>query len=167
MHIFPLFALELVLGYAERNLQQLLLLLCMARLQTRGYTSAWVSAGVHNMLTVVVLSVVQQGLNSWLNERPGTSVKGLLLTPNDGLGIGVLVEILLQQLPWERIELFDTGNGGVLDVVVGAVLLERSVNLTGTEDNAIDCLWLVDGGTVLWVFNNPFELRITGEVLNR
>lgn len=138
----------------------------MTRLQARGYTSAWVSAGVHNMLAIMVLSVVQQSLDSGLNERPSTGIKRLLLTPNNGLGVGVLVKILLQQLPWEWIELFNTGNGCTLDLIVGAVLVERSVDLSSTENNAVDRIWFIDGGAVLWVFDNPFKLRITSEILD-
>ena len=139
----------------------------MTRLQTRGYTSAWVSASVHNMLSIVMLGVVQESLNSGLNERPGTSVKRLLLTPNNGLGVGVFVKILLQQLPWEWIELFNTGDGGVLDVVIGAVFLEGSVDLTGTENNTVNCIVVVDSSAVLWILNNPSELRITSKLLDR
>lgn len=118
------------------------------------------------MLAIMVLSVVQQGFDSGLNERPGTSVERLLLTPNDGLSVGVFVKVLLQHLPWEGVELFDTGDGCTLDIVVGAVLVERSIDLTGTENNTINGIWFIDGGAVLWVLDNPLELGITSEILN-
>jgi hypothetical protein len=71
----------------------------------------------------MVFRVVQKSFDSRLGERPCSSVKRFFLTPYDGLGVWVRVEVFFQLLPWEGIELLDAGNSCVLDVVVGAVLL--------------------------------------------
>jgi hypothetical protein len=54
--------------------------------------------------------------------------------------------------------LFDTGDGSVLEAVVGTVLMQRGVDLTGTEDDTIYVLWIIDGIAVLGVWDNPLEL---------
>jgi hypothetical protein len=88
------------------------------------------------------------------------------LTPNDGLGVGIHVEIFFQLLPREGIQLLDAGNGCALEVVVGAVLVQSCVDLAGTEDDALDLLGFVDGFAVLGVGDDPFELRVAGKFLN-
>lgn len=69
-----LLPLELVLCDGESNLQQLCLLLGMASLQSRSNTSTWVASGVHNMLTIMELGLIEQRLDSGLRETPGTGI---------------------------------------------------------------------------------------------
>lgn len=71
----------------------------------------------------MVLCLVEQGLYSGLDETPGSGIERLFLTPDDVLGVGVAVKVLLKLLPGEWVQLFDTGDGGVGDVVVGTVFL--------------------------------------------
>ena len=139
----------------------------MHGLQTGSHTSAWVTAGVHDVLAIMVLGLVQQSLQTRLSERPGTSIKGLLLAPNDGLGVGIHVQILLQLLPGEGVKLLDASDSGVLEAIVGTVLVQRGIDLTGTEDDAVDLLWIIDSVTVLWVRDNPLELGVSGELFYR
>ena len=61
----------------------------------------------------MVLGAIEQGLDSRLGETPCTGIERFFLTPNDSLGVGVSVEIFLQLLPRERVQLLDTGDGGV------------------------------------------------------
>ncbi len=67
----------------------------MATLQARGNTGTRIPAGVHNVLAVVMLSVVEQRLDSRLGEGPCTSVERFLLTPNNGLRVRIGVQVLL------------------------------------------------------------------------
>ncbi len=138
----------------------------MALLDSGSDGCRWVTSSVHNVLAVVVLSLVEDGLNTWLSERPGTGVERLLLTPHNGLGVLVAVEVLLKLLPWEWVELLDTNNGGVLEVVLLAVLGESGVDLSGTENDALDLLWLSNGLAVLGLLNNPAEVAVTLELFN-
>lgn len=110
----------------------------MRSLQSRGHTGTWVTSGIHDVLAVVMLRLVQQGLDSRLRKRPSSSVQRLLLSPDDGLGVGIAVKILLKKLPREGIELLDTNDGSVGNVVVGAVLVQSSIDLTGTKNDALD-----------------------------
>ena len=80
------------------------------------------------------------------------------MAPDDGLGVGVHIQILLQLLPGERVKLLDTGDSGVLEAVVRTVLVQRGVNLAGTEDHTINLLWIIDSVAVLRVSDNPLEL---------
>lgn len=139
----------------------------MAGLQSSSHTCARVTASIHDVFTVVVLCLVQKGLQAGLRERPGTGVKRLLLAPHDGLGVGVLVEVLLQLLPREGVELLNAGDGSILVALVGTVLVERGVDLAGTQDDAVDRLGVVDAVAVLWVGDDPLELRVSSELLNR
>jgi len=116
--------------------------------------------------SVVMLCLVEKSLNSWLSERPGASVERLFLGPDDCLRIWIAVKILLELLPWEWVQLLNTSNGGVLDVVVGAVLVEGSIDLSRAQDDTFDVFGFVDCVTVLNVLDNPLELRVTSEVLN-
>ena len=138
----------------------------MARLQSGSHACTWVTAGVHDVFAVVVLGLVEQGLQARLGERPSTGVKRLFLAPDDGLGVGVRIQVLLQLLPGEGVELLNTGDGSSLDAIVGPVLVQRSVDLTGTENDAVDGFGVVDGVAVFWVGDDPLELRVSSELLD-
>jgi hypothetical protein len=102
-----------------------------------------------------------------LGEAPCTGVKRFFLTPNNGLGIGVHIEVLLQQLPWEWVQLLDTSNGGVFQIVVCAMLIQRGIDLTSAKNDTINLSGFVDGLSVFRVRNDPFELRIlTGKIFD-
>lgn len=161
-----LLALKLLLTNRESILQQLSLLLNVVLLGSGGDRCRWVTSSIHDVLAVVVLSLVQDSLNTWLSEGPGTSVKWLLLTPDNGLGVLVGIEVLLNLLPWEWVQLLDTSNGGIGDVVVGAVLEESGVDLSGTKDNTLDVVLLGDSLAVLLLLDDPAEVAITSELLN-
>jgi hypothetical protein len=114
----------------------------------------------------MVFSVVEQGLDTRLRERPGAGVERLFLAPYYGLGVGVLVEVFFQLLPREGVKLFDARDGCVFDVVVGAVPVESDVDLTCAEDDALDLFGVVDAVSVLGVRDDPLELRVTSEFFN-
>jgi hypothetical protein len=67
-----------------------------------------------------------------LRERPGTGIQGLLLAPDNRLGVGVHIQILLQLLPGEGVKLLYTSDCSSLEALLGTVLVQRSVDLTGT-----------------------------------
>lgn len=161
-----LLALKLLLANTESILQQLGLLLNVVLLRTSSNRRRWVTSSIHNVLAVVVLGLVEHSLDTWLRESPSTSVKWLLLGPDDSLGVWIGVEVLLNLLPWEWVQLLDTGDGGVGDVVVGAVLEESGVDLSSTEDDTLDLLLLLDGLAVLSILDDPAEVAITSELLN-
>lgn len=163
-----LLALELVLLHSESHLEELLLLLGVRRLETSGHRRAGVAASVHDMLAVVVLSVVEQGLNTRLGEAPGTSVERLLLGPDDGLGVGVLVKVLLELLPGEGVQLLNAGEGDVVNVVLGTVLVESSPDLTTAENDSVNLLTRLENASlVLRVGDNPLEASVlTSELFN-
>lgn len=119
------------------------------------------------MLAVVVLGLVEQSLETGLGKAPGTSVEGLLLGPDDGLGVGVLVQVLAELLPREGVELLNTGDGHVVELVVGAVLLESGVDLARAENDTLNLLGSLDvSRLVSGVGDDPAELRVTSELLN-
>lgn len=65
-----LLALELVLLDVESSIQQVLLFLHVAALETSGDTGAGVSTSIENVSSVVVLGLVQQRLDTGLCEGP-------------------------------------------------------------------------------------------------
>ena len=130
----------------------------MGRLEARSDGGGGVAASVHDVLAVVVVGLVEEGFDAGLDEAPGAGVEGLLLAPDDGLGVGVVVEVVLELLPGEGVELLDAGEGDVVDLVVGAVLVEGGVDLAGAEDDAVDLLGGLDAaGGVLGVRDDPLE----------
>jgi hypothetical protein len=137
-------------------------------LETSGDGSTGVSASVHDVLAGVVLSVVEQGLDTGLSEAPGTGVERLLLAPNDGLGVGVLVEVLLELLPREGVELLNASDGDVVQVVLGSVLVKGSPDLTAAENNTLNLFRSLDSTSlVLGIGNNPLEASVlTSELLD-
>ena len=163
---YTLLSLKLILSYRESSLQKLSLLLGVAGLQSGGHTGTWVTSSIHNVLAVMKLGLVQQSLDSGLGETPSTGVQWLFLTPDNSLGVLVAVEVLLELLPWEGVQLFNSSDGGVLEVVVGTVFVQSSVDLTRAENDTVDFLWLSDGLAVFRVGNDPLELGITGELLD-
>lgn len=66
-------------------------------------------------------------------------------------------------LPGEGVQLLDARDGRVGDVILGAVLVQCDVDLTGTEDDALDFFGLGDGFAVLFFGDDPFELGVAGE----
>lgn len=85
-----------------------------------------------------MLGVIQQCLDPWLSEAPGASIQWLLLSPNDVLCVRVAVKILFQLLPGERVQLLDARDCDIFDLVVGTVLDERSIDLSGAENDSVD-----------------------------
>ncbi len=138
----------------------------MAGLQSSGHTGTWVSSSIHDVLAVMEFGLVQQSLNSWLGETPCPGIERLFLTPDDRLRIFVSVEVLLQLLPWEGVQLLNTGDGGVLEAIVGTVLVESGVHLTSAKNDSVNFIWLGDGLAMLGVGNDPFELRVAGKFFN-
>lgn len=114
---------------AESLLEELLLFLEMDRLETRGHGRTRSATGVEDVTAVVVLGLVEQGLNTRLGVDPGTGVQGFFLAPHDVAGIGVAVQVLLQLSPRERMQLLNTGDGDIADVVGFTMLGEGSIHL--------------------------------------
>ena len=162
-----LLALQFLLMHGEHLLQELLLLLQVRRLQTGGHAGAWGTASIQDVAAVVVLGVVEEGLDTRLDKAPGTGVEGLLLAPDDVLGVGIAIEGLLELLPREGVELLDTDDGGILDAFGLTVFRESGKDLTRAENDARDILGLVDGLAVLVLREDPAEVRIASELLNR
>ena len=114
----------------------------------------------------MVLSDVKDRLNTRLREGPGTRIKRLLLAPHDRLSIRVAIEVLLNLLPREGVELLDTRDGGIGDALVEAVLVQRGVDLAGTEDHALDLLGRDGGATVLGLGDDGAELGVADELVD-
>jgi len=161
-----LLALEALLVEGESILQELLLLLEVNGLETSSDGGAAGTTSVQDVATVVVLGGVEQALDTGLGVGPGTGVEGLLLAPNDVLGVGVAVKVLLELSPWEGVQLLNTGDGGVADAVGLTVLDESSVDLTRAKDDTLDLLGGVDGGTVALIGDDPLEVRVTAQGLD-
>jgi hypothetical protein len=164
-----LLALELGLLDVESGIQQVLLFFHVAALETSGDTGAGVSTSIENVSSVVVLGLIQQSLDTGLCEGPWTCIERLLLGPDNVLGVGVGVEVLLELSPGEGVELLNTGDGGVGDAVLLAVLVQSSVDLTGTKDDALNLLLgldLVLAFSVGRVGDDPLEVRVASELLD-
>ena len=157
----------MILVNRESILQELLLLLKVDSLQTSSDGSAASATSVQDMAAVVVLGSVQQALNTGLGVRPGTSVERLLLAPDDVLGVGVAVKVLLQLSPREGVQLLNTGDGSVADTVGLAVLAQSSVDLSGAQDDALDLLRSIDGFSgVSLIGDDPLEVGLAVQGLN-
>ncbi|KAI6773510.1 hypothetical protein HG531_000359 [Fusarium graminearum] len=158
----------LVLLDSESHLEEVLLLLGVDVLETSGDRGTGVSASVHDVLAGVVLGVVEQSLDTGLSEAPGTGVERLLLAPDDGLGVGVLVEVLLELLPREGVQLLNASESDVVDVVVSSVLVEGSPNLTGAQNNTLNLVRRLDSTSLmLRVRDDPLESGVlASESLN-
>lgn len=152
---------------AEGILQQLSLLLQVAGLVTGGNRGAGGTTGVQHVAAVVVLSRVQERLKTRLGVTPGTGVQRLFLAPDNVLGVGVAVQVLLELRPREGVELLNTGDGGVADALALTVLGQRGVHLTRAKDDTLDLLGLVNGGAVGRVGDDPLEVGVAGELLKR
>jgi len=107
----------------------------------------------------MVLGLVQQGLDSRLREAPPTRIQRFFLCPDDGFRIWVLIQIFSELCPWERVQLFNTGDGGFVVSVLSTVFEESDVDLACAKDHAVDFFWRRDViGFVSWVRDNPLEM---------
>ena len=138
----------------------------MRGLQSGCYTGAGVSTGVHNVLVIMMFGLVEEGLNAWLGERPRAGIKRLFLAPNDCLSVRIHVKVLLQLLPWKRVQLLNARDGRVEVFVFGPVFMQCDIYLAGTEDDTVNLLWISNGVAVLWVRDDPSEMCVAGELLN-
>ena len=119
------------------------------------------------MLPIMMLRLIQQGLDAGLGETPGAGIERLFLAPDDVLGVGVHVEVLPELGPGEGVELLDAGDGRVFVFLVGAVLVQGDVDLAGAEDDALDFFRGGDGLVVFGVGDDPLEVGFAGEVVDR
>lgn len=161
-----LLALQVLLVDAECLLEELLLFLEMDGLETGGHGSTRRATRVEDVAAVVVLGGIEQSFNARLRVAPGTRVQRLLLAPYNVTSVGVAVQVLLELGPREGVQLLDTGDGGVADVVGVTVLGESGVDLARAEDHTLNLLGLIDGTAVGRVGDNPLEVRVTSEVLD-
>ena len=74
-----------------------------------------------------------------LNVLPDTHVQGFFLTPDD-FSVRILVGMLLDLLIGEGVELFNTRDGDIVNLVLFTSLQESIVDLTGTHDVLGDLL---------------------------
>jgi len=119
------------------------------------------------MLAIMILRAVQEGLNAGLGVAPSASIKRLLLGPDDGLGVGIRIQVLAELLPREGMQLLDAGDGDVVEAVVGAVLDEGSIDLAGAEDQAVDLVVRLDGTRLVGrVGDDPAEGGLADELLD-
>lgn len=139
-----LLALQLFLHNPKGHLQHIQLLFHMRPLQPRRHTSARISPRIHDMLMIMMLSLIQQRLYPRLCETPCSSIERLFLRPDNGFGIRVHVEVFFELRPWEGVELLDAGDGDGVEVVLFAVFVECDVCLAGAEDDAVNFFWCFD-----------------------
>jgi len=162
--------LQLVLLDRVRHVEEVLLLLHVRTLETGSDTGARVATGVEDVSPVVVLGLVEKSLDSGLREGPWSGVEGLLLGPDDRLGVRVRVEVLLQLLPWEWVELLDTGNGSVGDLVLLTVLVQCHVGLASAHDYALNLVVGVELEVVFTIVgdirDDPLEVALASEVFD-
>lgn len=149
----------------ESIVEQILLLLQVAALETSGNRSARGTASIQHVAAVVVFSSVKQSLDTWLNKAPSTSIERLLLGPDDVLGVRVAVQVLLELSPREGVELLDTGDGGVANALALTVFGKSSVDLAGAHNNTLNLFRLVNGGAVSGVRDDPTEVRVSSELV--
>jgi hypothetical protein len=138
----------------------------MARFQSGGNAGTGVSTSVHHVPSIVVFCLVEERLNSRLSEAPSARVQRLLLAPHNIPGVRVAVQVLLQLGPWERIELLDTSDGNIFDLVTGSVFGESGVDLSGAENDAFDLVMVLNRLTMLRIRDNPLEVRLASKVFN-
>lgn len=140
----------------------------MDLLQACRHRRARVAAGIHDVLAVVVLGLVEQRLDAWLREAPRAGVERLLLRPDNCLCIGVHVQVFLELLPGEGVQLLEAGECDVVNLVVGTILVQASPDLPGAQDDAVNPLGRLDAARlVLRVGDDPLEARVlAGKILN-
>ena len=156
----------MLLGSESVN-QQLRLLGIMHCLRSSGDTGTRVPPYISDPFPSMTCRFVHDRLDPRLNVLPGSTIQRLFLTPNDGLGIGIPVQILLDLRPREWVELFQASNCSIPDAVVLPVFVESSVYLARTENDSLDILRRGDGVVgMLGIWNDVLELRVTCELLD-
>lgn len=163
-----LLPLKLGLCNSKGHLEKILLLLRMHALQTSGDRGTGVTASIHDVLAVVVLSLVEKSLDSGLGKAPCTSVQGLFLAPDDSLGVRVLIQVLLELLPREGVQLLKASEGDIVDLVVATVLVEGTPDLARAEDNTLDLLGALNSTSLMLRIGNQRSEASIGvcELLN-
>lgn len=117
----------------------------------------------------MIFGLIQQRFNPGLRKTPPACIQRLFLTPYDRLRVWIAVQIIAELLPGERVQLFDTGDGCVLQGGVrSAVFVESGVDLTGAENDAGDVFRGIDFvGVVCRIRDYPLEVGLAGEVFDR
>jgi len=163
----PSLSLQLLLMHLKRVLEQILFFLLMVRFQTRRDTGTGVPTGIHDVPSVVVFGLVQQGLDAGLHEAPAAGVQGLLLTPDNVLGVGITVEVFLELGPGEGVELFDTRDGDILEPLFLTVFDKGNVDLSGAHDDTLNLIVLIYcAGLMCGIGDDPLEVGLLGKVFD-
>lgn len=69
-------------------------------------------------------------------------------------------------LPWEGVELFNTGNGSLVESIRLTVFVKSGIDLTSAHNHAIDFFVGSDKFTVLGIRDDPAEVRVASEILD-
>ena len=136
-------------------------------LQSCCNAGTWVSSGIEDMSAIMVDCRVQQGLDSRLGEAPSTRIERLLLTPDNVLGVRVAVKVVPKLDPRERIQLFDTCDRSIFDVIGSAVLLKGSIHLASAENDAVNVFMAVDRLAMFRIRDDPRKVRVARKVFER
>ena len=154
-----LLPLQLLLHDTKCHIKHIKLLLHMRTLQACRNAGAWIATSVHDVLTIMVLSLVQKCLDTRLREAPCACIQRFFLSPDNGLGIGVLIKVFLELSPREGVKLFDTGDCGLVVLVLSTVFVKSDINLPRTEDDTVNLFWRSNiVSLVSWIRNDPLEM---------
>jgi len=140
----------------------------MVRFQTRRNTGTGVPASIQHVFSIMALRVIEQRLDSRLRKAPCTSVKWFLLRPDNVLSVRIHVKVLPQLRPGKGVELLNTRDGGIGDLLLGAVPVQRGVDLACAQDYTFDLLGCVDDVLLVrWIPDDPLEVAFTCEIFGR
>lgn len=95
------------------------------------------------------------------------SVERFFLCLDDGFGVRVLVEVFVELFLGEGVELFDMGDGNVVDFVVGVVFVKIGIDLVRVEDDVVNFFGSFDFVRLVgWVGDDLLELGFVNEFFN-
>ena len=137
----------------------------MTGLDTGGSRSARRTTSVPDVLVRVFRRLSKDGLHTGLDVCPRTGIQRLLLGPDDLLDVRVLLQVVTELSEGEWVELFNTGDGDIIDALGSAVLVELGIHLTSADKKTLALLGCLEGASgVGGVGDEPLEVRLAGEI---
>ena len=109
-------------------------------------------------------SLLDRGIQPWLHVPVGTHLEGFLLAPDKVLEGRVSLESVSEKRVWKWVELFNLEERSLSVTKILTLLEKRCVHLSGAENKPLDAGLVVDGVAELLIFDDPGEVRVSGEL---
>jgi len=148
-------------------LKEGLLFNVVSRLATGSNSTVRVSTSISKRDVLVLVGFLEDSGQSLGSVAPTTHVEGLFLNPDNLLEVRVAVKNISDLSKGEGMQLLNSEEGSVLDIVGLSGLGQGSKHLANRDNQTLSLLLGTNGNTMGLVLNDPLEVRVISKVRER